>query len=223
MLTLVKIVLATCHSAGGQQLANENFDAVVIDEATQATEPVSSPDVLAAADMAALLDTHSQRKEAYSGRRPSTVASHRDFFWTDYQDSCGTRWRTKTTFDIWYSVGNSCILPNRCVEQDCRQFSNYHFLHLPEHGKLSSNGPAELVADAFASDDLRRHNSCEPRSAATLSVVGYSIEQHAQISSRHQAWNSRCSIDSRKCLARVSKGCSQCNIGMRYVRMHNVR
>ncbi|THH27192.1 hypothetical protein EUX98_g6997 [Antrodiella citrinella] len=35
-----QIVLATCHSAGGRQLRYENFDVVIIDEATQAFEAV---------------------------------------------------------------------------------------------------------------------------------------------------------------------------------------
>ncbi|CAK5263685.1 unnamed protein product [Mycena citricolor] len=34
------IVLATCHSAGGRQLRNHEFDVVIIDEATQALEAV---------------------------------------------------------------------------------------------------------------------------------------------------------------------------------------
>lgn len=36
-----KVVLATCHSAGGRQLQNAMFDVVLIDEATQALEAVS--------------------------------------------------------------------------------------------------------------------------------------------------------------------------------------
>ncbi|KAF9563861.1 P-loop containing nucleoside triphosphate hydrolase protein [Agrocybe pediades] len=35
-----QVVLATCHSAGGRQLFNEQFDVVIIDEATQALEAV---------------------------------------------------------------------------------------------------------------------------------------------------------------------------------------
>uniref|UniRef100_A0A8H7XU73 DNA helicase n=1 Tax=Psilocybe cubensis TaxID=181762 RepID=A0A8H7XU73_PSICU len=35
-----QVVLATCHSAGGRQLNNEEFDVVIIDEATQAIEAV---------------------------------------------------------------------------------------------------------------------------------------------------------------------------------------
>ncbi|KAH7882939.1 AAA domain-containing protein [Phlebopus sp. FC_14] len=35
-----QIVLATCHSAGGRQLRDHNFDVVIIDEATQALEAV---------------------------------------------------------------------------------------------------------------------------------------------------------------------------------------
>jgi len=34
-------VLATCHSSGSRQLFNEEFDVVIIDEATQALEAVS--------------------------------------------------------------------------------------------------------------------------------------------------------------------------------------
>lgn len=33
-------MLATCHSAGGRQLWNNDFDVVIIDEATQALEAV---------------------------------------------------------------------------------------------------------------------------------------------------------------------------------------
>ncbi|KAI0336542.1 P-loop containing nucleoside triphosphate hydrolase protein [Cubamyces sp. BRFM 1775] len=35
-----QVVLATCHSSGGRQLRNQNFDVVIIDEATQAVEAV---------------------------------------------------------------------------------------------------------------------------------------------------------------------------------------
>ncbi|KAF8186355.1 P-loop containing nucleoside triphosphate hydrolase protein, partial [Pholiota molesta] len=35
-----QVVLATCHSSGGRQLFNEEFDVVIIDEATQALEAV---------------------------------------------------------------------------------------------------------------------------------------------------------------------------------------
>ncbi|KAJ7845929.1 AAA domain-containing protein [Mycena leptocephala] len=35
-----QVVLATCHSAGGRQLRNHDFDVVIIDEATQALEAV---------------------------------------------------------------------------------------------------------------------------------------------------------------------------------------
>jgi superfamily I DNA and/or RNA helicase len=36
-----QIVLATCHSSGGRQLDKQEFDVVIIDEATQALEAVS--------------------------------------------------------------------------------------------------------------------------------------------------------------------------------------
>jgi len=36
-----QVVLATCHSSGGRQMANQEFDVVIIDEATQAIEAVS--------------------------------------------------------------------------------------------------------------------------------------------------------------------------------------
>ncbi len=36
-----KVVLATCHSSGGRQLYNQEFDVVIIDEVTQALEAVS--------------------------------------------------------------------------------------------------------------------------------------------------------------------------------------
>lgn len=37
-----QVVLATCHSSGGRQMFNQDFDVVIIDEATQAIEAVSS-------------------------------------------------------------------------------------------------------------------------------------------------------------------------------------
>lgn len=40
VMAQAKVVLATCHSAGGRQLLNAKFDVVVIDEATQALEAV---------------------------------------------------------------------------------------------------------------------------------------------------------------------------------------
>jgi len=36
-----KVVLATCHGAGGRQLHGRTFDVVIIDEATQAIEAAS--------------------------------------------------------------------------------------------------------------------------------------------------------------------------------------
>ncbi|KAG8995697.1 hypothetical protein FRB94_008851 [Tulasnella sp. JGI-2019a] len=40
VMNRAKIVLATCHSAGGRQLLNAQFDVLIIDEATQALEAV---------------------------------------------------------------------------------------------------------------------------------------------------------------------------------------
>ncbi|KAJ7130315.1 AAA domain-containing protein [Mycena epipterygia] len=40
VLSESQVVLATCHSAGGRQLRNHEFDVVIIDEATQALEAV---------------------------------------------------------------------------------------------------------------------------------------------------------------------------------------
>ncbi|KAJ7720843.1 AAA domain-containing protein [Mycena metata] len=40
VLSESQVVLATCHSAGGRQLRNHDFDVVIIDEATQALEAV---------------------------------------------------------------------------------------------------------------------------------------------------------------------------------------
>ena len=37
-----KVVLATCHGAGGRQLHGRTFDVVIIDEATQAVEAASA-------------------------------------------------------------------------------------------------------------------------------------------------------------------------------------
>lgn len=36
-----KVVIATCHSSSGRPLRNQDFDVVIIDEATQALEAVS--------------------------------------------------------------------------------------------------------------------------------------------------------------------------------------
>lgn len=36
-----QVVLATCHGAGSRQINNKQFDVCIIDEATQAVEPVS--------------------------------------------------------------------------------------------------------------------------------------------------------------------------------------
>lgn len=41
-LILPQIILATCHTSGGRQLRYHDFDIVLIDEATQALEAVSS-------------------------------------------------------------------------------------------------------------------------------------------------------------------------------------
>ncbi|KAJ7253012.1 P-loop containing nucleoside triphosphate hydrolase protein [Mycena haematopus] len=40
VLAETQVVLATCHSAGGRQLRNQEFDVIIIDEATQALEAV---------------------------------------------------------------------------------------------------------------------------------------------------------------------------------------
>jgi superfamily I DNA and/or RNA helicase len=37
------VVVATCHAAGGAQLRAQAFDVLVVDEATQAPEPVRAP------------------------------------------------------------------------------------------------------------------------------------------------------------------------------------
>lgn len=42
VMSRAKVVLATCHSAGGKQLQNTMFDVVIIDEATQALEAVNA-------------------------------------------------------------------------------------------------------------------------------------------------------------------------------------
>ena len=39
-MSQAKVVLATCHGAGGRQIQNSSFDVVVIDEAAQALEVV---------------------------------------------------------------------------------------------------------------------------------------------------------------------------------------
>jgi DNA polymerase alpha-associated DNA helicase A len=38
---MMQVVLATCHSSGSHQLRAQEFDVVIIDEATQALEAVS--------------------------------------------------------------------------------------------------------------------------------------------------------------------------------------
>lgn len=47
VLSESQVVLATCHSSGGRQLRNQDFDVVIIDEATQALEAVSGSSVVA--------------------------------------------------------------------------------------------------------------------------------------------------------------------------------
>lgn len=42
VISRASIVVATCHGAGGRQLNNVEFDAVIIDEACQATEAAVS-------------------------------------------------------------------------------------------------------------------------------------------------------------------------------------
>jgi DNA polymerase alpha-associated DNA helicase A len=56
-------VLATCHSSGGHQLRAQEFDVVIIDEATQALEAVRHIAITAGMTLthvAGLLDTHIQ-------------------------------------------------------------------------------------------------------------------------------------------------------------------
>ena len=64
-------MLATCHSSGGFQLRAQEFDVVIIDEATQALEAVRCTRITAVGGpdhmilVAGLLDTHIQGKEAH--------------------------------------------------------------------------------------------------------------------------------------------------------------
>jgi len=56
-------VLATCHSSGGHQLRAQEFDVVIIDEATQALEAVRHIAITAGmilTHVAGLLGTHIQ-------------------------------------------------------------------------------------------------------------------------------------------------------------------
>lgn len=46
VISRASIVVATCHGAGGRQLNNVEFDAVIIDEACQATEAAVSRTLL---------------------------------------------------------------------------------------------------------------------------------------------------------------------------------
>ena len=64
-----QVVLATCHSAGGRQLWNQNFDVVIIDEATQAIEAVSAQTVVAMVRLrrTGLLGADFQSQEVDSG------------------------------------------------------------------------------------------------------------------------------------------------------------
>lgn len=40
-----QVVLATCHTSGSRQLRNQEFDVLIIDEATQALEAVGSTNI----------------------------------------------------------------------------------------------------------------------------------------------------------------------------------
>lgn len=73
-------MLATCHSAGGRQLRNHDFDVVIIDEATQALEAVGQThfdQIQCNLKVAGVLDTDFQSQETDPGRRPdATAADH---------------------------------------------------------------------------------------------------------------------------------------------------
>jgi len=60
VLSESQVVLATCHSSGGRQLRNHDFDVVIIDEATQALEAVSGPSFVASTSKLRY-DSHHQR------------------------------------------------------------------------------------------------------------------------------------------------------------------
>jgi hypothetical protein len=76
--------LATCHSSGGHQLRAQEFDVIIIDEATQALEAVRCTlvvivVVVALTPVAGLLDTYIQVKEAHTRRRSKAASSHDPF------------------------------------------------------------------------------------------------------------------------------------------------
>jgi hypothetical protein len=84
VLSESQVVLATCHSSGGRQLRNQDFDVVIIDEATQSLEAVSvllslhkfSNEV---SIIQGVLDSDIQGKEVDFGWRPHATAADDSF------------------------------------------------------------------------------------------------------------------------------------------------
>ena len=60
MLSESQVVIATCHSSGGRQLRNHDFDVVIIDEATQAAEPECMIPLVLGCKQAVLVGDHQQ-------------------------------------------------------------------------------------------------------------------------------------------------------------------
>lgn len=76
-----QIVVSTCHSSGGRQLYKHSFDVVIIDEATQAMEAVSTSlwyfkGAGTSQWNPGLLDTGIQGQEADPCGRPDAIATH---------------------------------------------------------------------------------------------------------------------------------------------------
>lgn len=85
VLSESQVVLATCHSSGGRQLRNQDFDVVIIDEATQALEAVSATlyvylfSLTKSSVIQGMLDSDIQSKEADISWRPHAIASDDSF------------------------------------------------------------------------------------------------------------------------------------------------
>ncbi len=95
-LNLLKVVLATTHSAGGHVLENMKFDVVIIDEATQALEAVCQifsmcSSLLTPNAMVELLDTYLKGRQVDPSRGPSTTSTHRPFCGQETQEERGDK------------------------------------------------------------------------------------------------------------------------------------
>jgi hypothetical protein len=68
--TVMRQITSTCHSSGSRQLRDQEFDIVIIDEATQALEAVSSLVLISPTSHChpGVLDPDFQSKKAHLGR-----------------------------------------------------------------------------------------------------------------------------------------------------------